>query len=335
MRGRFASALPISLAIGILVFGAVPGVALAQGITVRGTVVERAQESWVGGATVRLSDLPPYFTDLDGRFRFSGVTPGRHTLTVEAMGYETRWLELVISADTAIVVEMDPDPIVLDSLLVRVGSITIRGEILAAEDGQRVLHAQVTVLPGFPTTGAISGFFTIHNVPGGRAVTVLVESVGYLPARIALITEADTTLTVELEPDPVGLRMLANQVEKLEVRSRGIPFPRRVFGQEELGRYPGWPVHDIVDTQLALFGRRALRLSNRSTHPCLFVDDVQLMHSAFLWGLMAGEVERVEIYDRGRMIRVYTKRFLVRTLGKEPGPIVYMKIGVGGVPICR
>jgi hypothetical protein len=51
---------------------------------------------------------------------------------------------------------------------------------------------------------------------------------------------------------------------------------------------------------------------------------------------MAGEVERVEIFDRGGMIRVYTKRFVVGLLGKEPGPMLYMKIGLIGRPlICR
>lgn len=320
------------LVLGVLALGARQG--SAQQITLRGTVVERTQESWVGGATVRLSGVGSYITDLDGRFEFFGVTPGRHTLTVQALGYRSRTLELVLRADTAVVVEMDPDPIVLDSLLVRAREITIEGEILDARDGQRVLWAQVTVLPGFSTVGAVSGYFRVEGVPVGRAMTVLVESAGFLPARIALITDSDTTLAVALEPDPVGLRILAQQVEKLEARSLGVPFRRETVGREELERYPGWTAFDIVDSRLRTLGRRATGLNPQDMHACLFIDDVQRRYASFLYGLSAGEVERIEIYDGGGMIRVYTQRYLWTLMGRQPPTLVYMKIGLMG-PTCR
>jgi hypothetical protein len=123
-------------------------------------------------------------------------------------------------------------------------------------------------------------------------------------------------------------------VEKLEVRSQSVPFSQRVTGVEDLYQYAGWPVFDIVDAQLAMFGRRGVRLSTKNLHPCLFIDDVQRTHSSLLYGITAGEVERIEIYDGGRMIRVYTKRFLIGMLGREPGPIVYNKTGLMG-PYCR
>lgn len=327
--------LLIALVVGFLGAGVPSEAVRAQGATVRGRIVERTQGSWIGGAAVRLSGSPPYFTNLDGRFQFAGVAPGRHTLTVEAMGYRARSLELLIRTDTAMAVEMEPDPIVLDSLLVRAGEITIRGEIRDARDGQRVFDARVSVLPGFPAVRAVRGGFTVRRVPVGRAATVIVESLGFLPARIALITESDTTLTVDLEPDPVGLRMLAAQVQKLEMRSRSVPYSRRVIDQENLDGYAGWSVLDIVNNQLARFGRRGARLTTDSFHPCLFVDDVQQMHLGLLWSLAGGDVARIEIYDRGGMIRIYTQRFLVRTLGREPTTLVYIE-EVGGLgPVCR
>ena len=294
------------LAIGVLVAATIPESGWAQGITVTGLVVERTRSSWIGGATVPLSGSPLFFTDLDGTFRFTGVTPGRHTLFVEAMGYQTRSQEMVIRADTAFTVEMDPDPIRLDSLLVRAGNITIRGEILDASTGQRVLFAQVTVQPDFSTVGAISGHFTVRRVPVGRAVTVLVEAVEFLPARIALITEADTSLTVEMEPDPVGIRMVAEQAQKLEARSRGQPYRRRVLGEDRLALLPSWTMYEV--------GSRELKMSKRSWN-----------RGGVRGGRPSGpgEVARVEIYDDGGMVRIYTKRYLVSLLGKEPGPMFY------------
>ena len=77
--------------------------------TVSGRVVEKVHSTWIGGATVRLSGHPFFITDSDGRFRFTSVTPGLHTLTVEAMGYRSRQLELLARADTALLVEMEVD----------------------------------------------------------------------------------------------------------------------------------------------------------------------------------------------------------------------------------
>jgi len=313
-----------------------PGAASAQEITVTGRVVERTQSSWIGGATVRLSGSPPFFTDLDGAFRFSRVIPGRHTLTVQALGYRTRSMELMIQSDTTITIELDPDPIVLDSLLVgsRSGTIRIRGEIFDAQTGDRVLYAQVTVQPDFSTFDALLGRFTAKKVPIGRAVTVLVEAIEYLPARIALITEADTSLTVEMEPDSVAIRLLAQKAQMLEARSLSLPVRQRVLDKEELARYAAWPAREAIVTHLGMSGTRAFRERMTKDPHCIFIDDRQQFHLAFLWGLGAGEIERVELYDRGRMVRVYTKRYVMGLGAKELPPLSYTRGGLMG-PICR
>lgn len=305
------------VATGILAVSGIPRVTHAQQVTVSGLVIERSQSSWIGGATVRLSGSPPHFTELDGTFRFAGVVAGHHTLTVQAMGYHARSLELEIGSDTTLTIEMDPDPILLDSLLVRAATIKIRGQIRDAQTGRQVLHAQVTVLPGFPTTGAISGSFTVPDVPAGRAVMVLVEAVEYLPARIALITEADTTLTVELEPDSVGIRLMEQRLERLDVRSNSLPFRKMVIDGEDMALTPFMNVYDMIRTRLQGQGLRfSERLDANVEWPCLIIDEVEVRYPAYLWGLTSAEVERVEVFGKGSMVRVYTKRFLIGRLGK-------------------
>jgi hypothetical protein len=344
------SVLPPVVVTGILAFLAgIPGEASAQGVTVTGTVVERTQGSWIGGATVRLSGSRPFFTDLDGQFRFTGVAPGRHTLSVQAMGYRARILQLELRADTVLTVELDPDPIVLDSLLVEAGTIDIEGEIYDRMTGDRVLYAQVRVVPGNRTEGAISGGFTLRKVPKGQAVTVVVESVGYEPAGISLITRADTTLRVELEHDSVGIRMLAQQVERLERRSWSLPLSRDVITGEDMLRAPGSTALDMLRVRLLGTGHPLAsdrfrpstwcqREGGAGLKPiceCLFIDDVKVRDFAYFWGLTAGEVERVEIYGRGKMIRVYTKRYIMAMMGKRTLPsMVFLNIGLGN-PVCR
>lgn len=314
------------LAAGVLAVSAIPRVAQAQQVTVSGLVIERSQSSWIGGAVVRLSGSPPYLTDLDGIFRFAAVAAGHHTLTVQAMGYYARSLELEIRSDTTLTIEMDPDPILLDSLLVRAGTVRIQGEIRDAHTGRQVLHAQVTVHPVFPAVGAISGSFTVPDVPAGRAVTILVEAVEYLPARIALITETDTILTVELEPDSVGIRLMQQRLERLEVRSNSMPYSKMVIDQEDMALTPGWNVYHMIRARLQ--GQGGLPFSERLDQdvewPCLIIDEAVVRYPAFLWGLTAAEVERVEIFDKGSMVRVYTKRFLIGRLGKASslGPLL-------------
>jgi len=307
----------------------IPGASWGQEVTITGLVVEATQASWIGGAVVRLSGSPPFFTKLDGAFVFRGVTLGRHILTVQAMGYQTRSLEIVIQSDTTLLIEMDPDPIILDSLLVRSGNITIKGEILDARTGLRILHSQASIQPGPATVGAVSGQFTFRRVFIGRAVTVFVEAVEYLPARIALITDADTSLTVELEPDPVGIELIAQQVQKLETRSNMTRYTKKVIDREDMALNPGWTIYDMIRTRLNAMGRgRAFSDRYTGRMSCLFIDEVNVGYPDYLRGLTALEVERVEIYGRGSHIRVYTKRFLINMLQQEPGTMMKVKFGL-------
>lgn len=327
---RAMSGIARTLLAGLLVAGLCPPVLRAQDITVSGVVVEAARSSWIGGAVVRLSGSRADLTDADGRFRFSGVAPGRHTLSVEAYGYRPWSAELVLRADTTLQVEMEPDPVLLDSLVVAAEDVTIKGKIVDRATGRRILRAQVTVYPGGRTEGANSGDFTLHDVPAGRATTVVAEALAYLPARIALITESDTTLLVELDPDSVGLRMLGSQAERLEKRSRSVPLATTSMSREDLFRREATPVTEL------LRGRVSERLLDRRYHRfpitrCLFIDDRKVWPEE-LETLYAGEVGRLEIFDRGRMIRVYTTSYLARLMGSGllPG-IIYNETGLGTV----
>ena len=130
-----------------------------QEVTVAGIVVERGTLSSIGGATVSLSGKPAFFTGLDGRFRFTEVVPGSATLTISALGYHPLNLELYIRGDTTLTVEMDPDPIRMDSLLVMPGKISIRGTIRDGVSGLRVPRANLYIGSGQETTANHRGFF--------------------------------------------------------------------------------------------------------------------------------------------------------------------------------
>ncbi len=76
-----------SLATLVWMSGAAPP-PLQQGVAVRGTVVDARTAAPVADAQVQLVEMSRAFiTAKDGRFEFTGVTPGTYTLTVSTIGY--------------------------------------------------------------------------------------------------------------------------------------------------------------------------------------------------------------------------------------------------------
>lgn len=320
-----------SFALTLLVSAIVaPKLVHAQGVTVSGVVVETAQFAPVGGALIRLSDLPPTTTDRDGQFRFTRVLPGRYTLEVEAFGYRPRSLEIVIRADTAVHVQIDPDPVVLDSLLVSAGNVTIKGTVRDAVTGMKLLQgAQVTIYPGARTIGALSGSFTLRNVPSGRPIGLLIEALEYLPARVEFVADRDTTLDVPLKVDSVAIRLVAQQVKRLETRSHAIPHSINTLSRADINRAVVPSIGELLRRQLPRdeIRERDFFLDNRG---CVFLDDMPVK-LADVYTAPPAMIERVEIYGyRGDMIRVYTRRY-VATLMRVPSlpPIMFMRAGLG------
>ncbi len=302
------------LGVAAVVFLAAEGLR-AQQVTLSGIVVESRRGATVAGATVRVGSRPPVVTDLDGAFHFAEVSGGPHTLTVEAYGYHSRTLSLNLRADTTVRVELEPDPLVLDRLVVQARYVTVRGTIRDGETTVRVLDGQVTVYPGGQTVGANTGRFTLERVPAGQPVTLVVEAIEYLPVRVNFVPEGDTTLNFHLEVDSVALRMIAMQVERLERRARGVPKSPTALNRDDLMRHVASDVLEVI--RRAVPGNHlpsARQVWGR--YGCYFLDGSSVPLDR-LQSLLPEEVERVEIYARGRAIRVYTRRYVHRMMGED------------------
>jgi hypothetical protein len=304
---------------------AVPASAHAQAVTVSGIVVEREQPTPIGGAVIRLTGFPQTTTDLDGRFRLDQVMPGRYTLSIEAFGYIDRSLELLIRADTTLRLELDPDPVVLDSILVSTGTVTIKGNIRDGASGLKLVSAaQVTVYPGARTVGAMSGSFTLQDIPRDRPISLLIEAFEYLPARVELVAQRDTTLDVALAIDSVAMRMIAQQVRRIVVRAQAIPLSIRDMGRDEIRRSVVMSLGEFIARSLRVLPDQLPGLLDE----CVFYDDMRreiedLIH------LPPESIERVEIFGfRGRMVRVYSRKYVASLMGgRRLVPITFMEGG--------
>ena len=303
----------------------VPAKAQTPTFTISGDVVERVHSTRVGGATIRLSGRPAFISGMDGFFRFSEVPPGPHTLTVEAMGYGSREFTLMVRGDTTLWVEMDVDPILLDSLLVEAGEITLKGRVSDAVTGRRIPEARVRAGALHQDHTSAAGSFKIKDLPRGHSIPILVDAYKYLPARISLITERDTTLSIELEPDSLLIQLFAAAQDEFEIRSATVPLSLLVFNRNRLERTPSRSVYDVI----------RWRIGRDFSSQCLFIDEIKQFDTGILNSYNASEVERIEVYGRGRMIRVYTQWFVATNLGTtETFPQIYFLAGGLGPDTC-
>lgn len=323
----------ILVASGVLCAWASPGGAQTPSFTITGRVVEADRLNPIGGATVLLSGRRFFFTGSDGEFRLDGVSSGPHTLTVEALGYRTYERNLVVSADTVLLVEMEVDPIPLDSLLVKeAGTFTLRGRIIDALTGRRIPEARVLADSRFEALTDWRGSFRISQLPRGFTVPILVDAFKYLPSRISLNSVADTTLTIELEPDSLAIRLVQATIGRLESRLESrATYAKHLttiaLDRNHMERTPSRSAYDVI----------VWRLSGRAfSDECVFLDEVRLYNAGKLYLYDASEIERIEIYGRGAMVRVYTQSFIARNLGgSNPFPPVrYFPMDLGP-DICR
>jgi hypothetical protein len=165
----------------------------------------------------------------------------------------------------------------------------------------------------------------VRGAPAGVPVVVRASAPGFLPYAATITADRDTTLRIELAIDPIGQRMLAEQVERLRKRSNGVNARLETWNRAALARSLGWTLADYLKMH-NLVGRPA----------CLFTDDVEKTSwlPEVLSSYMIDEIDRIEAYDRGLMLRIYTRRYIAKQSSRKNLPgITYVRFGRGR-PVC-
>jgi hypothetical protein len=313
----------------ILWLAVVPAAQAQSAIT--GRVVEFGTRTGIRAAEVVIADVGRVISNADGNFRLPRVPHGVRVLVVTALGYDARELTIDVQGDTTLLIELEPQPIRLDSLTVR-SQITVRGKVIDRVSRKPIEAAEVLFTGNRQTSTNAAGNFRLRRVPTGAQIGVMVRALEYLPAEVSFPPERDTTLTFELAVDPLGRQLLAEQVKRLEIRSRSVAQYRRdQWDRAELQRYRG-TVTDLMKTR---FGRAGVS--------CLFIDDLPVAVPAgristgaanqIVETYFADELQRVEIFNKGTMVRLYTRRYLARMGGKELRPITLIITPLG--PVCQ
>ena len=273
----------------------------AQQLTVQGRVVEAGTRTGISRAEIRIGDAR-VLSETDGGFRMTRVARGRALVRVAAFGYRAREFSIDVNGDTALLVELEPQAVPVDSLVIQTGDITVRGRVFALANDKPIGDAAITIR-NRSTSSNLAGSFKVTRVPRNSPVTVEVGAVAFLPVTLTITADRDTTIRVGLAPDPVGQAMLDEAVRRIEVRSRAVPFTRDQWSRDQLTQFP----RTIEDLLLQRYGRRI----NPS---CIFVNDndMSMAGSPLLQTYYTDELERVEVFNRGTMVRLYTRRFVAK-----------------------
>jgi hypothetical protein len=278
-------------------------------------------------------------TNARGEFFFSMPRAGRRDVTITMLGYKQLKTSVTVRADTTVQFELEVEAVQLGELVVRKTKYTLRGEVRDTAD-QPVVDADVNIGRDKATRTNLVGRFKVGGLPTEDSVIVHVSALGLMPQVARIRPERDTTLRLVMKRDPIGHRMMTLQVERLEERLNGTGASVRRFDHEEIMRQAGPTIYDIVIRHLSARQRlptpSSINLRPEPVIPCLFIDERRAMFGLEeLMHLVPETVERIELIDRGTMVRVYTRRYIQQMIRRRANPAAIVIAKGTGQPICH
>ncbi|MGH7459529.1 MAG: carboxypeptidase regulatory-like domain-containing protein [Longimicrobiales bacterium] len=300
-----------------------PAFAQAQTATIQGRVQDAVTGSPIINATIMIERRGSTITDREGNFRFLDVPLGGHQLLLQALGYSPRTVGISLQRDTVLVIGLSPRPVQIDSLRVVSRWVNVRGRLTERTSGRPVTDGAVHASQQRPTRSNVDGRFHFRRVPAGVPFEVNVLAFSYQPVHVSLVPDKDTTLTFDLVPDSFVLRLIDQQLARLEARmvqSQGEEF---ALTRQALARFDGGSLGDAF-SQLIQFGP----YPRVGPAACFFLDEKEFPGNPMGF-LIPQEVERVEVLHNGATVRVYTRRFMARMTS---GDVTLKQTGISRPP---
>jgi hypothetical protein len=163
----------------------------------------------------------------------------------------------------------------------------------------------------------VQGAFSLELSVGSH--TLFAHAFGYRTAEVRIDLRADTTLTLLLQVEPLVMEGIAVQADRLTARSRALPWSVRSVAREELARSAApTPVDVLKERRLQLvpcpWGTMECVRYRNSPTPVLVCIDERVSGLGELRTWPNHSLYKIEVHDRGRMIRAYTIRFMEQVL---------------------
>lgn len=208
--------------------------------------------------------------------------------------------------------------------------VTIRGDVVDADTRAPLQGVLVTApLAGVSVLTDSAGTFSVGLIRD-RSYELVLEDLGYVPARFTLGPEAETsrtTLLLRSVPEMLsGLAVLEDRLRQRRRRRGGhvrllehdslmVSTERNAYSLVERS-VPGARMCDRQIENLCILGgtrERAIRICVDDQRPPAGASALASYDPSDLW--------LVEIYDRGRSVRVYSRWFVTQVVRSEGGLI--------------
>lgn len=237
--------------------------------------------------------------DADGDYRISGLAAGVWLVSVRRLGYRPVAIEVVMPPEgLRRDLFVETAKVSLDPVLIAARWTGIRGLVGDARRITPLPGATVSIVGSDASVGTDSlGQFAL-SVPGGRAVLLRVERMGYATRVMSVRVPAERYLDVELPLDTVGRPAMDAWVWRDLDRRLKYATPRAAqVTREELEASDAVSLGTAL--QLAESVQRLGIIVNRRA--CVFVNGVA--RPAYpVDAILAGNVEFVEVYPPGSEI---------------------------------
>jgi hypothetical protein len=216
-------------------------------------------------------------------------------------------------------------------MIVRPKGSRIKGQVVDAKTGDALLFARVTLYPkGVAVDASNVGDFRFDSIMG--PVTIVAEAIEHLPVQMQLNPSRDTSIKMRMPTDSVAVRMIAQQVTRLQERSQAVPHNVRYADAKRIQNEARTSIAEMVDKLLIRPMNRRTMNGQSADEACVFYDDKKIPPGMLL-GIYPELVERVEVYAHGAMIRVYSKRYVMSLTGQDQlKRVLYLNIGLH--PVC-
>lgn len=201
----------------------------------------------------------------------------------------------------------------------RDGEARIVGVVVDAGSEAPLASAAVSVAKSdWQSVTTDSGRFLLCEIGGGPHL-LTAERLGYRTVTASVqATASGDPLRVNMQADPILLEGLEVVMDRFRHRRRAVATTVQTYGEEELAGGSHLSVADFIDSRPGIVAgpcrfRTCVRYRGGRVESDIYMDEVPLMGGwAELESIPTAQLYLVEVYGRGRHIRVYSHAFMQR-----------------------
>ncbi len=294
---------------------------------VSGVVIDAVNEAPLEGTSIVLDGIDrSTSTDAAGRFALADIPVGAWVLRLTRLGYDDQLVPITVVEDgEPITIRLYPSPVEIEGVdVVGRNEVALSGVVLDARTGEGLPWAQVRFGARQARAADERGGFRVDGVKPGKYL-ILAEKLGYESLYVPVEPSgSDEPIVIVLEPDDELMAGIQEMVERIDKRRNAFAFgPARIYDESRLQRSlaPDAALFLQNDANVLFepcqgsdMGLTCIVSRSRLVRPNVIVDEFPVPCGlSYLASFLPSDFHSVEVYNRGRTIRFYTREYMKRT----------------------